>query len=76
MQISRHTRLLLFYGIFAVLTQLTFILLHIEIQSANLSPALLSHYYAPWLEYPLCSLSLVFGGSYLFEWIEKNEAYD
>ncbi|MBO5938220.1 MAG: hypothetical protein J6Q82_01815 [Clostridia bacterium] len=76
MQISRPARLLLFYGMFAVLSELCFILLYVEIQSHLLPPALLRHFYLPWLEYPLCALSLIFGGAYFLDYIQKNEASD
>jgi hypothetical protein len=35
---------------------------------------LLSRLVTPWLEYPLCSLALLFAGSYLIDYIQKNEA--
>lgn len=76
MQISRSARLLLHYGLFAVLANLCFILLYVESQSLLYPTGLLRYYYAPWLEYPLCALSLVFVGAYLLDWIEKNEASD
>ena len=74
MQISRPARLLLLYGVFAVLAQLCFILLYVEFQSDLLSPSLLRHYYLPWLEYPLCALSLTIGGALFLDYIQKNEA--
>ena len=74
MQISRPTYLLLHYGLFAVLSQLFFFLLYIDFQSALLPRALLSHFCAPWLEYPLCSLALLATGAYLLERVQKNEA--
>lgn len=74
MQISRPSLLLLSYGLFAVLAELLFILLYIDLQSAILPPSLIAHLCAPWLEYPLCSLALLTGGAYLIEYIQKNEA--
>ena len=74
MQISRPAYLLLLHGLFAVICQMAFLYLYINLQAELLPRALLSHLFAPWLEYPLCSLALLFGGAYLLEWVQKNEA--
>ena len=76
MQISRPARLLLHYGLFAVLTELLFIILYVDLQSQALPLSLISHLCAPWLEYPLCALALLFSGAYLIDYIQKNEASD
>ena len=73
MQISRSSRLLLRYGLFAVLSQLSLMLVYIDVASATFPPSLLSYRFAPWLEYPLTTIALLLGGAYLIEWIQKNE---
>ena len=66
---TRMTTLFLTHGIYAVLCQLTFILLTVQIQAQTLATPLLYRTYLPWLEYPLASLTLLIGGSLLL-WLE------
>ena len=73
MHISRSSFLLLRHGLFSVLAQLSLIFVYIDSLSATLPPSLLSHRFAPWLEYPLTTIALLLGGAYFIEWIQKNE---
>ena len=66
---ARITTLFLTHGAYAVLCQLTFILLTVQIQAQALATPLLYRTYLPWLEYPLASLTLLIGGS-LVLWLE------
>lgn len=73
MQISRFSLLFMRYGFFAVLAQLSLMLVYIDCASVTLPPDLLFHHFAPWLEYPLTAIALLLGGAYFIEWIQKNE---
>ena len=66
---ARALTLFLTHGAYAVLCQLTLILLTVMHQAAALSAPVLRHTYLPWLEYPLASLTLLIGGSLLL-WLE------
>ena len=66
---TRMITLFLTHGIYAVLCQLTFILLTVQIQTQPPATPLLYRTYLPWLEYPLASLTLLIGGSFLL-WLE------
>jgi len=73
MQISRFSLLLLRHGLFAVLVQISLMLVYIDFSATTFPPDLLSHHFAPWLEYPLTAIALLLGGAYFIEWIQKNE---
>jgi|GEM_PF-6769995 len=73
MHISRPSLLLLRYGLFAVLAQLSLMLVYIDTLAVTLPPDLLSYYFAPWLEYPLTTIAILLGGAYFIDWIQKNE---
>lgn len=66
------SRLFPFLGTYAVLCQLTFILLYVCAAPADLSPDVLRHTVTPWLEYPMMSLVLVFGGTLLLDWAQEK----
>ncbi len=59
--------LFLTYGLFAVLCQVSLFFAWIEFQSHLLSTDILAHRYAVFLEYPLMSILLLFGGVLLME---------
>ncbi len=69
--VSRPSYLLLLFGTYAVLCQLTFILLSVRTAPETVSLDVLRHRVIPWLEYPLMSLTLIFGGGALLEWVQK-----
>ena len=73
MQFSRPSFFLLRHGLFAVLSQLSLMLVYVDFSSATLPPDLLFYHFAPWLEYPLTAIALLFCGAYLIEYIQKNE---
>lgn len=73
MQISRPSFLLLRHGLFSVLVQLSLMLVYIDFFVGTLPPSLLAYRFAPWLEYPLTTIALLFGGAYWIERIQKNE---
>lgn len=63
---------LFFLGIFAILCQLFFLCLLVEIQREAVSADVLYHRYFPYLEYPLTSLILLLGGVILFRLSERS----
>ena len=65
--LSRPTRLLLTYGLYAVLCQLSMILLHTLVYAEHVSGALLSLHFAPMLEHSSVSLVILAIGTYLIE---------
>ncbi len=65
--------LLLVYGLFAVFCQCVFLLLFYLCEAPNISGEVLLHRYTPLLEYPLMSLSLLFGGGTLIRYIENTD---
>ena len=64
---SRASWRLLFYGLFAVLCQLSLILLHTIFHAEHVSGALLALRFAPMLEHSLMSLTILAVGVYLIE---------
>lgn len=74
--LSRTSRKLLFYGLFAVICQLSFLLFHVLAHSECVEGPLLSLRFAPMLEYALMSLVILFVGVYLIErtYIEGAES--
>lgn len=73
MQISRPSFLLLRFGLFSVLTQLSLMFVYIDHSAEALPRLLLAHRFALWLEYPLTSVALLLIGAYFIDWIQKNE---
>ena len=71
MQKRRISRLLLSFGTYAVLCQITFIFLYVRTAPDSLSPDVLRHTVLPWLEYPLTALVLVLGGALLLDWVQQ-----
>ena len=67
LRLSEQSRLLLFYGLFAILCQLSLIFLHTRIYAECVVGALLSIRFAPMLEYTMMSLVILFVGVYLIE---------
>lgn len=65
--LSKPSRRLLCYGLYAVLCQLMLILLHVIVHNANVSGALLALRFAPMLEHSTMSLSILACGVYLIE---------
>ena len=65
--LSRQSHALLRYGLFAVLCQLSLILLHTRIYAERVDGALLSLRFTPFLEHALMSLVILFVGVYLIE---------
>jgi hypothetical protein len=63
----------LIYGLYAVFCQMTAIFLFLILQLPVTSFAVLRHFYAPWLEYPLCSLLLTVGGAVLFTYVDQHQ---
>ena len=61
------------YGFFAVLCQLVFMVLNINILLSSSSLEFVSYMYAPFLEYPLLSFTLIIGGSLLFDYLALKE---
>ena len=61
--------LLILFGSFAVLCQLIFIVLHIDIFHPLASPSVLLHSYAHVIQYPLASLALAIGGALLIDYV-------
>ena len=64
---SRTAQLCLIYGFFAVLFQLTMILLCCLAAEEYLSPPIILYHFSPWLDYPLMSLVLLFAGAALLD---------
>ncbi len=64
---NKYAFLLLIYGLFAVLCQVAFLFVWVESKSILLTADILSHRYASFLEYPLMSILLLFGGALLFQ---------
>lgn len=62
----------LIYSFFAIFCQLVSIFLFLSLKVAFMPYSVLRHFYAPWLEYPLLSLSLTIGGAVLFTYLEKH----
>ncbi len=69
--INRLSYRLLFLGTYAVLCQLTLILLYVCVMPDDISHDVLRHTVLPWLEYPLMSLALILGGATLLNWVER-----
>ena len=65
--LSRASLLLLTYGLYAVLCQLSMILLHTQMRTEAVSAPLLALRYAPMLEHALMSLLILAVGTYLTE---------
>ena len=65
----RPALLLLHFGTYAVLCQLTGILLLVCLSPDTVSTEVLRHTVTPYLEYPLMSLALILGGSLLLDWV-------
>ena len=57
------------YGLFAVLCQVVFLALSIILALSSHSHEFVKYIYAPYLEYPLSSLALVFGGALLLDYL-------
>ncbi|MBR2293154.1 MAG: hypothetical protein IKA44_02445 [Clostridia bacterium] len=70
--VSIPSRLCLVFGLFAILCQLCFLYLWISIESPTVSADVLAHTFAPLLEYPLMSLTLLLGGTLLIEYILRK----
>ncbi len=60
------------FGTYAVLCQIVFILLYVCTAPKSLSTDVLRHTVLPWLEYPLTSLALVFGGACLLDVAQRQ----
>ena len=63
------SRQIFIYGLFAILCQVTFLYLHASIFLHNHSPAMLEYIYTPYLEYPLLSIAVLFGGGLIIDLI-------
>ena len=59
----------LHYGLFAVLCQLIFMMLSIDLSLASHSMELVRYTYVPYLEYPIVSVTLIIGGAFLIDYI-------
>ena len=66
---SKYSLYMMVFGVFSVLCQLLFIVLHIDISHPTASPSVLLHAYANYIEYPLASLSLSIGGALLIDYV-------
>ncbi|MBQ9086528.1 MAG: hypothetical protein IJY47_05020 [Clostridia bacterium] len=60
---------LLYYGSFAILCQITLIFLLIVSTDPSVSPQVICHEYAPYLEYVLMDLALLLGGALLIDYV-------
>ena len=67
----RLSSLLLLFGTYAVLCQTVMILLFVCTAPSSLSLDVVRHTVIPWLEYPLMSLVLLFGGAVLIRYTEQ-----
>ena len=70
---NRFSLLLLTYGFFSVLCQVVAILFSVLEFSAKISAQALCLRFAPHLEYPLMSLTLLLGGALLLELLHHKE---
>lgn len=70
---SLPARLLLHYGLFAILCQCALLLLNCLCCDPSISPEVLRHRVLPLLEYPLMSLTLLLSGSLLIDWLRWKE---
>ncbi len=59
----------LLYGFFAVLCQLVFMILNINLLLASHSIEFVRYTYIPYLEFPLVSVALIIGGAFLVDYI-------
>ena len=57
------------YGLFTVLCQAVFLVLNVNLALSSHSTEFVRYIYAPYIEYPLSSLALVFGGALLLDYI-------
>ena len=71
---SHPAKLCLIYGLYAILCQLSFILLHALYVAPYISSDVLRHWFVPYLEYPLMSITLILVGSVLLELVSDPKA--
>ena len=69
--VSRPSLLCLTFGTYAVLCQVSMILLFALAVPENVASDVLRHWILPWLEYPLMSLALLLGGALLIDYVQK-----
>jgi len=59
---------IIIYGLFAVLCQLIFMILHINILLSSYTPGYIMYTYVPNFESPLMSIAIIIGGAFLIDY--------
>ena len=67
------SQIILIYGLFAILCQLSFLYLSASIFLSANSAEMLGYIYIPYLEYPILSLAIVIGGGLLIDYVYLHD---